>query len=87
MSIVVRTLSYVLGLAYWMYLSVPRYDVERRRSSRYARLLGITKNIWIGSGCIMLLLIEAFPRNGIPLSLALSLLTAFVCYMILDEHG
>ena len=85
MSIVVRTLSYVCGLAYWVYLSVPRFDVERRRSARYCRLVGITKNIWIGSGCLMLVLIEAFPRNGAPLALVLSLLTTFLCYMILDE--
>ena len=85
MNPLVRTLGYVLGVAYWLYLSVPRFDVERRSSVRYRKALGITKNIWIGSCCIMALLINTFPVNGIPLSIALSLLTTFLCYMILDE--
>lgn len=85
MSVFIRCAGYVLGVAYWMYLSVPRFDTQRRRSARYRRLLGIVKNIWIGAGCTMLLLIGAQPAIGVPLSLALSLLTAFVSYVILDE--
>jgi hypothetical protein len=85
MSPLVRTLGYVCGIVYWMYLSVPRFDVERRSSSRYRKAVGITKNIWIGSGCIMLVLIAAFPASALSLCLALSLLTTFLCYMILDQ--
>jgi len=80
-----RTLGYLLGVACWIFLSVPRFDVERRRSRRYRRKVAITKNIWIGSGCLMVVLIEAFPANGLSLSLALSLLTTFLCFMVLDE--
>jgi hypothetical protein len=85
MTSFVRTLSYLIGVVYWAYLSIPRFDVERRSSRRYRRALGLTKNIWIGSGCVMLLLLETMPLLAVPLSLALSLLTAFVCYLILDQ--
>lgn len=85
MNLFIRSAGYLLGVAWWLYLSVPRYDIERRRTSRYRRLLGIVRNIWIGACCTMLLLIASMPAIGIPLSLALSLLTAFVSYVILDE--
>jgi hypothetical protein len=68
-----------------MYQSVPRYDTARRNSTRYRKLLGITRNLWIGACSLMLLLINTLPTIGISLSLALSLLTAFVSYVILDE--
>ena len=82
---VIRVLAYVLGIVCWAYLSVPRYDLERRRSTRYRKALGTTKSIWIVSGSIMLVLFEAVPSLALPLSMALSLLTTFLCYMILDE--
>jgi hypothetical protein len=85
MSRVARTVGYVCGFVYWIYLSVPRFDVERRSSTRYRKAIGITKNIWIGSACIMLVLIKAFPASAASLCLALSLFTTFLCYMILDE--
>ena len=85
MGYVARAVGYVCGVVYWMYLRVPRFDVERRSSSRYRKAVGLTKNIWIGSGCIMLVLIEVFPESAASLCLALSLFTTFLCYMILDE--
>jgi hypothetical protein len=80
-----RCLGYMLGLGWWIYLRIPRFDSQRRSSARYRNALRITKSVWIGSGCIMLVLIEAFPQRGPPLSLALMLLTAFLSYVILDE--
>jgi hypothetical protein len=85
LNLFIRSAGYVLGVAWWVYLSVPRYDTERRRTSRYRKLLGIVRMIWIGACCAMLLLITSMPAVGIPLSLALSLLTAFVSFVILDE--
>lgn len=85
MSIWIRCLGYLLGAAWWMYLQFPRFDDERRRTPRYRNALRLTKNIWIGSGCLMLILLDALPNIGLPLSLALMLLTAFLSYVILDE--
>lgn len=85
MGRLVRTVGFVCGIVYWMYVSVPRFDVERRSSSRYRKAVGITKSIWIGSCCIMLVLIKVFPASAASLCLALSLFTTFLCYMILDE--
>lgn len=81
----VRCLGCVLGAAWWAWLQIPRFDTQRRRSPRYRNALRITRNVWIGSGCLMLLLLEALPQSGLPLSLALMLLTAFLSYVILDE--
>ena len=85
MNVLARYAGYLLGFAYWMYLSVPRFDTERRSSARYRRLLGITRNLWIGAACLMVVLINVFPSSGIQLSLVLSLLTTCVSYVILDE--
>lgn len=85
MNVLARALGYMAGVAYWLFLNVPRFDTERRRSPRYRKKLGITKNIWIGSGCLMIALIEIFPDQSLSLSLALSLLTTFLCYLVLDE--
>ena len=85
MNPLVRTLGYLLGIAYWIYLSVPRFDTQRRSSAQYRKMLGITKSIWICSCCLMLILMKAFPAQGVALSLALCLLTAFLCLMLLDE--
>ena len=85
MNWVVRCLGCLLGLIWWIYLAIPRFDTQRRRSARYRNALRITRNIWIGSGCVMLVLLDALPQTGLPLSLALLLLTAFLSYVILDE--
>ena len=85
LNLLSRMLAYAIGLVYWFYISIPRFDVERRRSPRYKSALKIVKNIWIGSGTIMLVLIGAFPIAGVALAMAQALLTAFVCYMILDQ--
>jgi hypothetical protein len=85
MAFFIRTLALICGVICWIYLSVPRFDVERRSSSRYRKALGICKNIWIVSTCTMLVLIKAFPTNAVSVVLVLSLLTTFLCYMILDE--
>ena len=68
-----------------MYLRIPRYDSDRRSSKRYRSALRITRNIWIGSCCLMLILLDALPEHGVSLSLVLMLATAFLSYMILDE--
>ena len=85
MSLWIRCLGYVLGAAWWMYLRVPRYDSDRRGSKRYRNALRLTRNIWIGSCCLVLLLIDTLPKHGLPLSLVLMLATAFLSYVILDE--
>lgn len=85
MNWVVRCLGYLLGLAWWVYVVFPRFDTERRRTARYRNALRLTRNIWIASGCVMLVLLDTLPNTGLPLSLALMLLTAFLSYVILDE--
>lgn len=85
MSYILRSLALLGGVAWWAYLSVPRFDVERRSSARYRKALGICRNIWIGSGCIALILIQVFPASAISVCLVLSLLATFLCYGILDE--
>jgi hypothetical protein len=85
MDLLARTFGYVIGVVYWMYLRFPRHDVERRSSPRYRKALSLTKSIWIVSGCIMVVLMTAFPAVGFALSMAQALLTTCLCYMILDE--
>lgn len=85
MNLVIRCIACVLGAACWLYLRFPRFDTERRRTARYRNALRITRKIWIASGCVMLILLDALPNSGLPLSLVLLLLTAFLSYVILDE--
>ena len=85
MNRVIRCVACLLGVAWWCYLRFPRFDAERRRTPRYRKALRITRSIWTVSGCIMLVLLDALPNSGLPLSLALLLLTAFLSYVILDE--
>lgn len=81
----VRIICQLLGIFYRWYLRVPRFDVQRRSSPRYRKAMGICKNIWVASSCVMLVLIQVFPASAVTTSLILTLLTTCFCYMILDE--
>lgn len=59
--------------------SDPTHSHGRRFTRRYRKKREIVKSVWIGSGLVML----AFP--ALPLIAALSLLTTFVSFLILDE--
>lgn len=58
-----------------------RHPHRRRYTASYRRKRGICKNIWIGSGLLMLL--TATPE----VIIALGLGTTFLSFMILDETG
>lgn len=58
-----------------------RHPHRRRYTASYRRKRGICKNIWIGSGLLMLL--NATPE----VIIALGLGTTFLSFMILDETG
>ena len=51
----------------------------RRFSKRYKRKQGVVKNIWIGAGLITL--VFPFPHVAV----ALSLITTFLSFCLLDE--
>ncbi|MCW8193930.1 hypothetical protein F6455_03910 [Proteobacteria bacterium 005FR1] len=57
----------------------PSHSHGRRFTRRYRKKKEIVKSVWIGSGLVML----AFP--ALPLIVALSLLTTFLSFVILDE--
>lgn len=59
--------------------SDPRHSHGRRYTRRYRKKQEIVKSVWIGSGVMML----AFP--ALPFIVALSLLTTFLSFVILDE--
>lgn len=54
---------------------------RRRFTAKYRRKQGIVKNIWIGSGLVMLA--QATPAVVIGLALG----TTFLSFVILDETG
>jgi len=56
-----------------------RYDHARRSHPRYRAKRRIVKDVWIGSGTLMIL----FPEPAAVAAMAL--LTTFVSFMILDE--
>lgn len=58
-----------------------RHPHRRRHTAAYRRRRELVKWLWIGSGLIMLLA-HAAPHYV----LALALTTAFLSFMILDEH-
>ncbi|MGQ9424534.1 hypothetical protein ACXYTJ_01125 [Gilvimarinus sp. F26214L] len=57
----------------------PAHSHGRRYTRRYRKKKEIVKSVWIGSGMVML----AFPT--LPFIAALSLLTTFLSFVILDE--
>jgi len=56
-----------------------RHPHRRRFTARYRRKQGIVKNIWIVSGCLMVL------QGSAAIILAMALGTTFLSFMILDE--
>ena len=56
-----------------------RYDEARRSHPRYQARRRIVKDVWIGSGTVMMLIPEP------AMVCAIALLTTFVSFMILDE--
>ncbi len=55
------------------------YDKERRQSKAYLAKKSIVKDVWIGSGLIML------GSQSVPMICFMGLLTTFVSFAILDE--
>jgi len=56
-----------------------RYDTERRSSDKYLAKKSLVKDIWIGSGLIML------GSQAPAMIVFMSLLTTFLSFAILDE--
>jgi hypothetical protein len=57
----------------------PSHSHGRRFTPRYRKKKEIVRSVWIGSGLMMLV----FP--ALPFIVALSLLTTFLSFVILDE--
>ena len=67
----------------WLWSLIPRNHAchQRRLTPSYQRKKAMVKNLWLGSGLIML-------ANPIPgLIVVGALLTTFLAFMILDEMG
>jgi len=56
-----------------------RYQYQRCQTRRYKAKLEIVKNLWIGSGLLMLI------NPVIPFVVIVSLASTFTSFMILDE--
>jgi hypothetical protein len=57
----------------------PNHSHGRRLTETYKKKQGIVRNLWIGSGFIMLLI------PVLPYLVAAALLTTFLSFVILDE--
>ena len=57
----------------------PTHSHARRLTTSYKKKQAIVKNLWIGSGLLMLLI------GLLPYLVAATLLTTFISFVILDE--
>lgn len=68
-------------LPYWRQNRTPdpNHPHRRRFTNRYRRKRDLVKNLWIGSGLLMVLC------NNVALILVLALATTFLSFCVLDE--